>query len=597
MQGILNSIFSRQINCRVSISSFTVKQSDKMMHKGCGLFFLLVIGSGLFAQKSDLDRQLESIENSNAHEANIIWLKKILTQPNLSALENIAVQTVLVHKYQQLKQWDTCLNYCQAQIALAQKQDNKLTEATFYKLLGNTCYHIPDKEKALAYWKKCIAISETINQNLLLEQCYHNIGSVILESGENYDEAERNFQKAIQLSVSNKTDTTQLGNLHYRLLATLYRETGRIEKADALYTTVIVRARQLNDSLRIAEALMFYAVLLSDEKKFDKAIETGKEALLISQQFNKLDMEQTALGLLSSNYAQAGNFKEAYRCLYEQNESYRKRFNTDLNSKMSEAEAKFKTSELQHENEIASIRAKKEKQIYLTGFAGLLIFASFASYYFYQKRSVRQKVQMQLQVQEEKERLSRDLHDNLGSQMALLSNNVENLDTNYRKQLGIDENIDRVKDTSKQLLQTLRETIWILNKGQLSAENFLYKLVEDANRFLQSYPGVLLRVNGDFVCNKKLNSNEALQLFRICQEAITNSCKYAESEVLELYGKTEQEIFTISIRDFGKGFDANSINGEGHYGLKNMQKRAAVVHANLQIFATTGKGVTITIKV
>ena len=489
MQGILNSIYSRQINCPVSISSFTVKQNDKVMHKGCGLIFLLVIGSGLFAQKSDLDRQLESIENSNAHEANIIWLKKILTQPNLSVLENIAVQTVLVHKYQQLKQWDTCLNYCQAQIALAQKQDNKLTEATFYKLLGNTCYHIPDKEKALAYWKKCIAISETINQNLLLEQCYHNIGSVILESGENYDEAERNFQKAIQLSVSNKTDTTQLGNLHYRLLATLYRETGRIEKADALYTTVIVRARQLNDSLRIAEALMFYAVLLSDEKKFDKAIETGKEALLISQQFNKLDMEQTALGLLSSNYAQ------------------------------------------------------------------------------------------------------------VGSQMALLSNNVENLDTNYRKQLGIDENIDRVKDTSKQLLQTLRETIWILNKGQVSAEDFFDKLVEYANRFLQSYPGVLLRVNGDFVCNKKLNSNEALQLFRICQEAITNSCKYAESEVLELYGKTEQEIFTISIRDFGKGFDANSISGEGHYGLKNMRKRAAVVNANLQIFATTGKGVTVTIKV
>ena len=567
------------------------------MHKGCGLIFLLIISTGLFAQKNRLVKQLAAIEKSNAYDVNIKELKKILSTSNLTPEENISVQTELIHQYQELHQWDTCLRYCQSQIALAQKQNNKLAEATFYKLLGNTCYHIPDKEKAVAYWKKCIAISETINQGLLLEQCYHNIGSVILESGKNYDEVEKNFLKAIQLSVANKTDTTQLGNLHYRLLATLYQQTGRNGKAETLYTTVIARARQLNDSLRIAEALMFYAVLLSSENKFDKAIENGKEALLISQKFNKLDMEQTALGLLSSNYAQASNFKEAYHYLYDQNESYRKRFNTDLNSKMSEAEAKFKTSELQHENEIASIKAKKEKQIYLTGFAGMLILASFAFYYFYQKRSVRQKVQMQFQVQAEKERLSRDLHDNLGSQMALLSNNVENLDTNYRKQLGIDENIDRVKGTSKQLLQTLRETIWILNKEQVSAQEFFDKLVDYTHRFLQSYPGVQLRVEENFAGSKELNSNEALQLFRICQEAITNSCKYSKSEVLELYGKTEQEIFTIRIKDSGKGFDTAAIAEEGHYGLKNMQKRAAVVNANLQILTATGNGVTITIKV
>ncbi len=567
------------------------------MYKGQFLFFLLLITTLLFAQKPDLNTQLAIIEKSNKYETDIAELKKILATPKLTASENLAVQTTLIHKYQELHQWDTCLHYCQEQIAMAQKQNNKLAEATFYKLLGNTYYHIPDKEKALAYWKKCIAISETINQSLLLEQCYHNIGSVILESGGNYEEAERNFQKAIQLSIANKTDTTQLGNLHYRLLATLYRETGRIDKAEALFTTVIARARQLNDSLRIAEALMFYAVLLSDEKKFGKAIETGKEALLISQKFNKLDMEQTALGLLSANFAQSGNYKEAFRYLSDQNQSYQKRFNTDLNSKMSEAEAKFKTSELRHENEIASIKAKKEKQIYLLGFAILLSVTGFSFYYFYQKRNVKQKVQMQLQVQEEKERLSRDLHDNLGSQMALLSNNIENLDTTYRKQLGIDENIEKVKGTSKQLLQTLRETIWILNKEQVSAPEFFDKLVDYTHRFLQSYPGVQLRVEENFAGSKELNSNEALQLFRICQEAITNSCKYSKSDVLMLQGNTIQQSFTVMIKDFGKGFFGNGENTEGHYGLRNMKQRAASVHAELEIRSLPAEGVTVTIKV
>jgi signal transduction histidine kinase len=567
------------------------------MYNGCLIFFSLFIASNLFAQKSDLNTQLEKIDKSNAHETNITELKSMLTVSNLTNAESIAVQTALIHQYQELHQWDTCLHYCQSQIALAQKQNNKLAEATFYRLLGNTFYHISDKEKAVVYWEKAIAISEPNKYYILLEQCYHNIGSVILESGKNYDEAEKNFQKAIRLSIANKTDTTELGNLHYRLLATLYQVTGRLEKADVLYTAVIRQARKLNDSLRIAEALMFYAELLSNEKKYDRAVEKSKEALLISQKFNKLDMEQTALSSLSSSYAQSGNFKEAYRYLYANNQSVRKRFNTDLNSKMSEAEAKFNTSELQHENEIASIKAKKEKQIYITGFAGLLILASFAFYYFYQKRSIKQKVQIQSQVQEEKERLSRDLHDNLGSQMALLSNNVESLDINYRKHLGINGNIDQIKSTSKQLLQTLRETIWILNKEQVSGEDFFDKLVDYAHRFLQSYPGIQLRVEENFTGDRQLNSNEALQLFRICQEAITNSCKYAGSDVLELHGKTELGIFTICIEDSGKGFDSKALHEEGHYGLKNMQKRATSINADLQIIAKKGDGVTISIHV
>ena len=197
---------------------------------------------------------------------------------------------------------------------------------------------------------------------------------------------------------------------------------------------------------------------------------------------------------------------------------------------------------------------------------------------------------MQLQMQEEKERLSRDLHDNLGSQMALLSNHVESLDINYRKQTGIDENIDRVKGTSKQLLQTLRETIWILNREQITAEDFFDKLVDYTHRFLQSNPEIKLQVTENFSGSKELNSNEALQLFRICQEAITNSCKYAGSKMLELHGNTAQNIFTICIKDFGKGFDTQTINEEGHYGLRNMQKRAASVNAELQITAAVDNG-------
>ncbi len=560
------------------------------------IIFLLFVTTCLFAQKNELVKQLDVIEKSNTHQAAIIELKKILSSSNLTATENIAVQTVLVHKYQQLKQWDICLNYCQAQLALAHQQNNSLAEATFYKLIGGTYYYIPQKENAIAFWKKCIEIAEPNNYSALLAQCYHNVGVISLERAD-YKLAEMYFIKAIDLSKQNNDTASGTFSLHYRLLATTYDAENKLDKAAEIFQEIIAKSRAAKDSANLMESLVFYTNVLKKKKEFEKAILFSQEALEIARKINLIDGVITALNTHARNLADAQNYKEAYKYKIEEDGLVRTRFNGDLNKKIGEAEAVFKTTELQYENEIASIKAKKEKQIYITGFAGLLLLASFVSYYFYQKRSVKQKIQMQLQVQEEKERLSRDLHDNLGSQMALLSNNVENLDTNYRKHLGIDENLDRVKGTSKQLLQTLRETIWILNKEQVTAEDFFDKLVDYAHRFLQSYPDIKLQITENFSGSKKLNSNEALQIFRICQEAITNSCKYAGSEILELRGDTAQNIFSISIKDFGKGFDTKLIQEEGHYGLRNMQKRAASIEADLHIIATAETGTAITIQV
>ena len=86
---------------------------------------------------------------------------------------------------------------------------------------------------------------------------------------------------------------------------------------------------------------------------------------------------------------------------------------------------------------MAVLKARKEKQIYIASIIALLIAAGFAFFYLNQKKKYRKRIEqlkMQQQVQEEKERLSRDLHDNLGSQLALLSNSVEQLDTTNKKQ-------------------------------------------------------------------------------------------------------------------------------------------------------------------
>ncbi|MGG9962051.1 tetratricopeptide repeat-containing sensor histidine kinase [Ferruginibacter sp. SUN106] len=568
------------------------------MRKVAYLFFVLMLcGNLITAQTDTIPQLIERLEATSDNKAAITTIGQLLTNKALNEASRLALQTTLIHKYQELQQWDICLNYCQQQVTEAHAQNSSFAEATFYKMIGNTYYHIPDKDKAIAYWKKCIAISEPARFNLLLEQCYHNLGSVYLERSEHYDWAEKYLQQSVKLSIANKTDEQALGRLHYRLLATLYERTNQLDKALKAYADVIAKSRQLKDSSNLAEALMFSSDVLVKQKKFTEALQVSSEALAIARTVAKLDMVRTALDFHAMNLYAAGKYKESYEVKTEAANIIITRYNNDLNNKLSEAEAKFKTAEAAHEQQLALVKERKEKQLYILGLIGLFLVAALLFYNFYQKRSARQKNQMQQQLQEEKERLSRDLHDNLGSQMALLSNNIENLDSNFKKQQPVDDNIEKIKGTSKQLLQTLRETIWILNKEQVTAQEFFDKLVDYTHRYLQSYPDIQLQIKEDFSLQKTLNSNEALQLFRICQEAISNACKYSKSTSLLLQGNSQQTFFEIIIRDFGKGFAIAQIHEEGHYGLKNMQQRATAINATLVINTAANEGVTVAIKI
>ena len=92
-----------------------------------------------------------------------------------------------------------------------------------------------------------------------------------------------------------------------------------------------------------------------------------------------------------------------------------------------------------------------------------------------------------------------------------------------------------------------------------------------------------------------LGPAEALHLFRICQEAITNALKYANASKLAIEMQTDQYKYIVSVKDNGTGFDKNNINTTLHYGLENMKHRAKEISCTLTIDAKPNEGTTITI--
>jgi signal transduction histidine kinase len=164
------------------------------------------------------------------------------------------------------------------------------------------------------------------------------------------------------------------------------------------------------------------------------------------------------------------------------------------------------------------------------------------------------------------------------------------------QQQPVEQKMNRLKEGAGELMQTLRETIWILNKDRISAIDFFDKLVNHASKYIEGYPSIQLQTEENISGNIQLNSGHALQLFRICQEVVTNACKHAQANTLSIKASSADDHFTICISDDGKGFDINTEN-PGHYGLQNMKQRAEESGLQFKIESVPGKGTGITVTV
>ncbi len=562
------------------------------------IVWLLGIGSITFAQNKSIESRLAAIEKLKPSPELVNELKKTLSTPGLSIKDNLAIQTTLVHQYQAMQLWDTCLNYCQAQVAIAHQQKNSLAEATFYKHIGSTYYYIPQKQNAISYWKKCIAIAEPNKYITLLEQCYHNVGVISFE-GADYNLAEMYFIKAIDLSKQ-KNDTTSAGFiLHYRLLATTYDVENKLNKAENIFQEIIAKSRAAKDSANLVESLVFYTNVLKKKKEFDKAILLSYEALEIARKINLLDGVITALDTHAGNLADAQNYKEAYKYKYEEDTLVRNRFNVDLNKKISEAEAKFNNAETKHEKDIAILNAKREKQIYLVGFVGLLSITGFIFYYIFQKRNAKQKAQLlQAQIKsvldgEEKERtrIAKDLHDGIVQDLTAiklqLNAGIDDSGTVNKKTVvdaveSIDKASKEVRNISYQMMPTT-----LIQLGFIPAiEDLLKRVLTTSN------------INYDFEqigILERLPDNIEVSIFRITQELLNNVLKHSNANFVSLLITLKANLVTMIFEDNGKGFDAATV--KKGIGFSSLSSRVELLNGDIKYEKAEGAGTMAIVKI
>ncbi|MCP4438757.1 MAG: hypothetical protein GY810_07415 [Aureispira sp.] len=212
--------------------------------------------------------------------------------------------------------------------------------------------------------------------------------------------------------------------------------------------------------------------------------------------------------------------------------------------------------------------------------------------YWYNRRKYLKQIQaleLQQKVQAERERISRDLHDNVGAQLTNIATNLDIVGYQIPKKDDeyIQNRIDKVSDNTRHTIQLLRDTIWAINKNSFTIEEFAQKVRRYLQKYLEGY-NLEWEIKTLGKSSSTLSPTQVLNIFRITQEAVQNTIKYANAQQLIIQFNTQQKL-TLTIEDNGIGIDNLGTEiPEGHYGLQNMAHRAKEIGAQFSISSTKG---------
>ena len=208
------------------------------------------------------------------------------------------------------------------------------------------------------------------------------------------------------------------------------------------------------------------------------------------------------------------------------------------------------------------------------------------------------ELETQKKVQEERERISRELHDNVGSQITNLITGIEvsNLHIKKNQQDKALSLLDNLDSDARGAMTDLRETIWLLDKEVIEFGVFIDHLNGYLNRQKRYLNELEIKMNSTVDKSCVLEPGQSMNLTRIIQEAINNTCKYAEATEINISFSLKNKTLSVIIADNGIGMDLDENLDKGN-GLKNMAYRAEEMKAMFQISSNADKGTEITLLV
>jgi len=199
---------------------------------------------------------------------------------------------------------------------------------------------------------------------------------------------------------------------------------------------------------------------------------------------------------------------------------------------------------------------------------------------------IRQKAQREAAL-EERTRIARDLHDELGASLTQISLLTDRSEAEGPAELP--SNLRKIATTAREMAQSLDEIVWAVNPQHDTLEGLVEYLSQSADEFLEDTPIHSRLKLPATLPHCTVPAEVRHQLFLAFKEALNNAVRHAAASEIQIEIAAERGRLEILITDNGAGFDPASPDA-GRNGLKNMRQRLAAIGGQFELASQPGQG-------
>jgi len=502
---------------------------------------------------------------------------------------NLGIQYTLKNKSQE------ATTVFQKAIDLVQKNNiyNPCELGNIYCNYATVYLKMNDNNKALELLKKSYSLLSENNCNSNdLQTAILNIG-VAYNNLHNTDSAIWYYKKQVPLIPYNSIRNYTMSFIAYLNIGGAFIEENKYDSASNYFAQASIIKDKIKDDNLIILLNTFSAISDAPIKDVSKQVDKIKKYLVLFYKNNDLYDVQNAYEALNKIAVIKHQDKEALYYL-EKLDSIKEIVTSAENKKMvGELEAKYHTAQkdLEINKQQTEIKQSRNLSYMLIACLIILILIAILSLQFVNDKKERETAKLREHFthqliegnENERERIARDLHDDINQDLVLLKKETAHSNP------GIAIRIDTITNNIRRIARNL----YPVSLQLIGLDSSIHDLCEQMMNKHELF------ISTEISYTKTFDKNNELQVFRIVQEALNNIVKHANATAVKVT-LTEDKIkklILLEIKDNGNGFEVNQLlKSKDSFGLQSILQRCKVINGDPEI-VSCNKGTTITIKV
>ncbi len=453
------------------------------------------------------------------------------------------------------------------------------------RALATTLDRFGERDSALLHLDHALAIATAVFDSLEMALCLQDVADVHRRSGDK--------EEALELLLRSASHLPPTGNSPFIIqvrndIASLLAEHGKVHEAAVVQTVALENAKAFGYRPAIARAHFGLAELTLQCGRPDEALTHALEGLREASASGLIGLRVRGLDLVTDMFRSSGQYQLALTyndSLLTSKDSLNKiKGEADAARQLAQADYEIiRNSDrlLAMEEQVRSDTEHRMQRINLVVMIGFIIL--FAGVLFLRARTHRR-----MQLEQLRTRLSRDLHDDIGSTLSSINilSTVARRKAEAGDEAGAAASLSGISERTQRLMRNMSDIVWSVDPEKDTMEELLVRMREFGAAVLEP-KGISYRFQSVGDLNSALPPLMKSNIYLIFKEAVNNAAKHAEATEVDVSFTHENDQLRMSIADNGKGMGmgksdvaATTIGGNG---LRNMRARAVEMKAELRI--------------